>query len=557
MNHPEFNVALIVDSEIVPKHVHELVQWSKLQSNLKISHIIVQPAGQADKRIHNAASLSGAGKLIGQVRETLFALLIKAENQLLSRSLLFKDHLKIYDLRKELLHSVRVNPVISAPGLEYRYTDQDVSKIRSLNLDLIIHCGSGTLRGEVLQSSTFGIVSCYYGDDRLKRAGPPGFWEVYFREDATGFTIRRLTEETDSDKVLVKGQFPTKFFYLLNQASLYKKSNAHLKQLIAQVASTRSLPAQGQSGSCFNKLSETPSLAVQIKYTYDRNAAIAYKLVTRLLLKRYYRWGFAFSRNDWKNTVMGQSNRVKNPPNHFLADPFVIRERERDFCFVEDYDYGRKKGCISVYELKGNSAEPLGEAIVEPFHMSFPYLFRFQGKLYMCPETNEAKQIRLYECTNFPLEWRLSKILMENISAVDTMIFEKGGVWWMFTNIDPANADDNCSELFIFSTDDPINGSWTPHPKNPVVIDSSKARNAGLLFDHDAIYRVAQKQAFDLYGHGFSINKILILSKDQYVETQVRAVSANFFSDLKGTHHMHSNGNVSVFDYLRHTAVSN
>jgi hypothetical protein len=279
-------------------------------------------------------------------------------------------------------------------------------------------------------------------------------------------------------------------------------------------------------------------------------------VVGRLLLKRHYRWGVAFSRNDWKSVVMGESHRVANPPNHFLADPFVIREGGRDFCFVEDYDYAVRKGHISVYELKGNIAEPLGNAIVEPFHMSFPYLFRFGSKLYMCPETNANKQIRLYECVNFPLEWRLCKVLMDGVSAVDTMLFEKDNIWWMFTNIDPANADDNCSELFIFFTDDPVNGEWTAHSENPVIIDSSKARNAGLLFDGKDVYRVAQKQAFDLYGHGFSINKVLVLNTEQYAETQVRAVKPNFFANLKGTHHMHSNGEVSVFDYLRHMAIS-
>jgi hypothetical protein len=45
-------------------------------------------------------------------------------------------------------------------------------------------------------------------------------------------------------------------------------------------------------------------------------------------------------------------------------DPFVVTEGGRDFCFVEDYDYRKRNGCISVYELKAKTAERLGEAIV-------------------------------------------------------------------------------------------------------------------------------------------------------------------------------------------------
>jgi hypothetical protein len=92
-------------------------------------------------------------------------------------------------------------------------------------------CGCGALRGEILNSARLGVISIKYGDNR-----PPGFWEVYFRQDATGFTIERLTEELRRGEVLVGGRFPTKHFYLLNQASLYKRSAYHLLRLLRQLS---------------------------------------------------------------------------------------------------------------------------------------------------------------------------------------------------------------------------------------------------------------------------------------------------------------------------------
>jgi hypothetical protein len=555
MNQQPLRVALIVDTTTVPDHVYAFMQWAGSQAGVTLSHLIVQGGGHAELADGRARNLHNRGRIAVILRRACFDLVVKAEDRLLARSPLFKDHLKTHDIANTLACLHLSAPKISSCGTELSYADEDIEKIKSLGLDLLIYYGSGMLRGEVLTASTFGVLRVCYGDKNQDQTEPPGFWEVYYRKDATAFAIRRLANDAENAKVLTTGQFPTKFFYLLNQAALYKKSNAHLMRLVAEIAQTRKLPSEAEYVRHHRAVAGIPGLSVQARYTWDRSAAIAYKLVTRLLLRRYYRWGFAFSRNDWKSVVLGQSNRVENPPNHFLADPFVIREGDRDFCFVEDYDYSRRLGHIAVYEFKGNHAEPVGNAIVEPFHMSFPYLFRFGGKLYMCPETNQKKEIRIYECVKFPLEWRLAKVLMDGISAVDTMIFEKGGTWWLFTNIDPANADDNCSELFIFSSDDPVNGSWEPHRRNPVFINSAKARNAGLLFDGDDVYRVAQKQAFDMYGHGFSINKIIALDKEQYIESEVRAVRPNFFPDLKGTHHMHSNGNVSVFDYVKHMAV--
>ena len=61
----------------------------------------------------------------------------------------------------------------------------------------------------------------------------------------------------------------------------------------------------------------------------------------------------------------------------------------------------------------------------ENFHLSYPFLFHHEKELYMCPETHEAKDIRLYKCVDFPLKWKFAKTLIKNVSAVDTNIFYK------------------------------------------------------------------------------------------------------------------------------------
>ena len=85
---------------------------------------------------------------------------------------------------------------------------------------------------------------------------------------------------------------------------------------------------------------------------------------------------------------------------------------------------------------------------------------------------------------------------------------------------------------------------------NPIFVDSVKARMGGILFDNGIVYRVSQQQGFDMYGKSCAINRISHLSKSHYEENMVFKIEPNFFNRLKGTHHLHSNGKVTVFDYV-------
>jgi hypothetical protein len=312
------------------------------------------------------------------------------------------------------------------------------------------------------------------------------------------------------------------------------------------------LPATYESYPYYNPLYKSPNLAEQLNYLNYRASRSAQYLFKNLILKKTIRWGVAFNYSNWANLVLWKSVRIKNPPNHFLADPFVFSTAEGDYCFVEDYDYKKSKGCISVYKLSQKNSERMGIAVDEPFHLSYPFVFEYNGKIYMCPETCDIKEIRIYECESFPLKWKFKKTIMSNISAVDTTIFEKDGRWWLMTNIDIANSGDNASDLFIYSADNPLSDNWTPHTNNPIFVDSLKARMGGILMDGKNIFRVSQQQGFDNYGKALLINRIDHLTNQCYGETTIARIEPNFFPHLKGTHHIHSNGRITVFDYFKY-----
>jgi hypothetical protein len=169
----------------------------------------------------------------------------------------------------------------------------------------------------------------------------------------------------------------------------------------------------------------------------------------------------------------------------------------------------------------------------------------------MCPESSSNHDLRIYKCKNFPLDWEISKIIMTGVSAVDTMLFEKSGRWWLLTNLDLSGTGEDFSELYIYHAESPLSEIWTPHRNNPVRVDSEFARNGGLLRDTKAVYRVGQSQGFLGYGKSSNILEIKEISEERYCEELIAKVQPKFKPGIKGTHHIHSNRYVTVFDHVR------
>ena len=145
--------------------------------------------------------------------------------------------------------------------------------------------------------------------------------------------------------------------------------------------------------------------------------------------------------------------------------------------------------------------------------------------------------------------------MMDNVSASDTMVFEKDGLWWMLTNLNPEGGSDHCSELYLFYSENVMDSQWVSHPNNPIYIDPLIARNGGILFDDDQIFRVCQRQGFDQYGHESGIYRITEINKNSYKEELISNIKPNYFENLVGTHHLHSNGNITVFDFARYEKI--
>jgi hypothetical protein len=237
------------------------------------------------------------------------------------------------------------------------------------------------------------------------------------------------------------------------------------------------------------------------------------------------------------------------PKDRFWADPFAVEHQGRYFVFFEELSYRTYKGRIMAVEVF-EDAEP-GEAQVvleQPYHLSYPFVFAWDGSLYMLPETAGNGTVEVYRCETFPHRWRLHRVLLENVSAFDATLWRKDDLWWMFVNIAEPGADSS-DELHLYRSTTPF-GPWTAHRGNPVVSDVRRARSAGPLFTRNGnLYRPSQDCSL-AYGHSILINRVDALDDGDYRETTVHRIDPGWRKDILRVHTLGGSKRLRVIDYL-------
>lgn len=183
---------------------------------------------------------------------------------------------------------------------------------------------------------------------------------------------------------------------------------------------------------------------------------------------------------------------INQPKNSFWADPFVVKHKEKIFVFFEELK-PNGIGALSCMELTDNYEISTKQIIIDaPYHLSFPNVFIHNGSYYMIPESSANNTLDVYECVNFPFEWRFSKTLIHDKKLIDPVVVFHENTYWLFANAIEDFENDNNERLYLYYTNDLFHGNWQAHVQNPIVINASCARNAGKIYETAGkLYRVA------------------------------------------------------------------
>lgn len=241
---------------------------------------------------------------------------------------------------------------------------------------------------------------------------------------------------------------------------------------------------------------------------------------------------------------------VQAPAGRFWADPFVVRHDGRDFVFVEEYLDETGLGRIAVLELDDGKVAGVRTVLEHPWHLSYPFVFDWEGTRFLLVESSQAKDLTLYRCVEFPHSWEPAGKLFEGRSVVDATPYFDGTRWYLFLALTetPFDYDQRIwCDLFVFWADDP-RGPWHPHKRNPVVSDVRCARPAGALFVHEGrLIRPAQDCSID-YGYAVVFNEVLTLDPHDYAERAIGRLPPDWLPGLRGCHTYQRCGGLEVVD---------
>lgn len=217
-----------------------------------------------------------------------------------------------------------------------------------------------------------------------------------------------------------------------------------------------------------------------------------------------------------KNPVL-TARQVTDRRAEFVADPFMVKEKDLWYMFFEVLDSGSHKADIGLAISRDGFHWQYQQIVLsEPFHLSYPYVFLWDNTYYMVPESFNGHEVRLYKAVEFPLRWSFqSTLIYGNFS--DSSIFRYRDFWWMLTAGQKEGPVRNDILRLFYSSN--LMGPWQEHCKSPVIRDNLHIARPGgrVLITGDRIVRYAQDD-YGIYGnrvHAFEVTKLSTLDYEE------------------------------------------
>jgi hypothetical protein len=220
---------------------------------------------------------------------------------------------------------------------------------------------------------------------------------------------------------------------------------------------------------------------------------------------------------NWFNPLL-KAEDVTDISAKFVADPFLIKEGKIWYLFFEVYNNQSKQGDLALATSTNTWFWDYRQVILdEPFHLSYPYVFKWENDYYLIPESFEANSIRLYKAEDFPIHWSYQTSLLEGRNYVDNSIVHFNGKWWLFASVT------TCDTLYLFYADN-LTGPWIEHPASPIVAGNlHKARPSGrVLIYQDKLYRYTMDVDPPIGTHLIMAYEITELTEASYSEKLVQ-----------------------------------
>lgn len=432
------------------------------------------------------------------------------------------------------------------------YAAADIARLHEQHLDILVQLAPIDLPGGLSNCTTHGIWAFHYAGYTPGESEAALFWNLYDGELTSEFVVtsinnvRSVLYRSVVSNDLISWRRNLNLDHLRRSHNLLRCISKFLRGGLDDVA----------CGDVSDVLPEHPQRRsvsrVMPLFLLRWSMRVVQRLWARIGSRE--QWFFAYSNENFPIADLSKKNArrldsftpVRPSANGNCVDPFLFERHGKTYLFFEGYKEG-EPGVICCAEfdedgILGRSRQVLSRS----YHLSYPFVFEWQGEVYMLPETQGNRTVEIYRPVEFPYRWELAGVILNNVSAVDSTIFQHKDKLWLFAaGLDGEGTESNELSLFWANS---LLGPWQPHPKNPIVCDVRRARPAGsLFFDQGSLIRPGQ-DCTARYGYAISLNRVDELSETEYREVPLATILPHWMNGIHATHTLNRLGGITVLD---------
>lgn len=225
------------------------------------------------------------------------------------------------------------------------------------------------------------------------------------------------------------------------------------------------------------------------------------------------------------NPALTRTDVTDYGPVDFVADPFLFIEDDEYHLFFEIFTDSKNPDAVIGHATSADAGRTweYDQVVLQTGnHLSFPYVFAWNGNHYMIPEMQcdvDDQRVTLYKADPFPTEWSpVTDLLRPSHATDDTVAFRWEDRWWLLVG---DSHDGDRLYAYYTNSDDIETANWHSHRQNPVVDDRASAFRPGgrpIIGEHEIL--VFLQDCENWYGEQLRAYNITTLTPTEYEDVE-------------------------------------
>lgn len=263
---------------------------------------------------------------------------------------------------------------------------------------------------------------------------------------------------------------------------------------------------------------------------------------------RHNLWNIGFYEDGLESLLTVKQPNIhwakKKVKDRWFADPYILDVNDSEIIVLaEEYCYNVRRGRLARVVFDRHTYEEKYFSIILdlPTHLSFPFIYRNNDKVYLIPENSASGCSTIYEYDDETQRMTALHHISEE-PFTDATIFSYNGKSYLWATMTP---ESNGKTLSTYVFDE--HNLFVGNKLDSIVFPFNTARNAGECFTiNGRMYRPAQ-DCTKCYGHGVIIQEVSY-NEGRWLFEDKNCFYPNSFKYNQGIHTLNHYKGLIVFD---------